>query len=62
LVSPVDENSTEVFFLTGLFCPDEMPWEYDYYHPQKILFPLEEESMPTYDTIPHLSEMTSAAL
>jgi len=63
MVGPVDEKSTEVFFMAGLFCPDEMPWEYDYYHPQKILFPLgEREDVPTYDTIPHLSEMTSAAL
>ena len=61
MAGPVDENVTEVFFMAGLFCPEEMPWEYDYYHSQKILFPL-EESMPTYDTIPHLSEMTSAAL
>jgi len=62
MVGPIDKNSEEVFFLVGLFCPDGMPWEYDYYHPQKMLFPLEEESVPTYDTIPHLSEMTSAAL
>jgi alkaline phosphatase len=62
MVTPVDENSNEVFFMAGLFCPDEMPWEYDYYHPQKILFPLEEEHIPNYDVIPHLSEMTSAAL
>ena len=63
LVGPLDKNSTEVFFLVGLFCPDEMPWEYDYYHPPVILFPLKEIlGVPNYDTIPHLSEMTSAAL
>lgn len=62
MVGPIDENSEEVFFLMGLFYPDGMPWEYDYYHPKQILFPLEEEITPTYDTIPHLSEMTSAAL
>lgn len=63
MVSPLDKNSTEVFFLAGLFCSDGMPWEYDYYHPQTIQFPLdEEETVLDYDTIPHLSEMTSAAL
>lgn len=62
MVDPIDKNSEEEFFLVGLFSPDGMPWEYDYYHPKQILFPLEEESTPTYDTIPHLSEMTSAAL
>jgi len=63
MVGPIDKNSTEVFFLVGLFSPEEMPWEYDYYHPPVILFPLEEIiDVPNYDTIPHLSEMTSAAL
>ncbi len=62
-VGPIDKNSTEVFFLAGLFCPEEMPWEYDYYRPKKVLFPLiEREDVPTYDVVPHLSEMTSAAL
>ncbi len=63
IVGPLDKNSTEVFFIAGLFCPDEMPWEYDYYHPPVMLFPLEEVlDVPNYDTIPHLSEMTTAAL
>ena len=62
MVSPIDENSTEVFYLAGLFCPEEMPYEYDYYY-KKIPIPLDEtETVPDYDTIPHLSEMTSAAL
>jgi alkaline phosphatase len=40
-----------------------MPWEYDYYNPTVILFPLDEIfNMPNYNTIPHLSEMTSSAL
>ena len=63
MVGPIDNNSTEVFYLAGLFSPEEMPWEYYYYHPHKILFPLDDrETVPDYDTIPHLSEMTSAAL
>ena len=63
LVGPIDKNSTEVFFLAGLFSPEEMQYEYDYYHPPVILFPLEEIiDVPNYDTVPHLSEMTSAAL
>jgi alkaline phosphatase len=61
LVGPIDNNSTEVFYFAGLFCPEEMPYEYDYY--QKIPIPLDEtETVPDYDTIPHLSEMTSTAL
>ena len=63
LVGPIDKNSTEVFFLAGLFSPEGMQYEYDYYHPPVILFPLEEIiDVPNYDTVPHLSEMTSAAL
>jgi len=63
IVGPLDENSTEEFFLAGLFCPDGMPWEYDYYNPTVILFPLDEIfNLPNYNTIPHLSEMTSSAL
>ncbi len=63
IVEPLDENSTDVFYVAGLFCPEEMPWEYDYYHPTVILFPLEEVfKMPNYNTIPHLSEMVSSAL
>ena len=62
IVDPLDKNSTENFYVAGLFCPDEMPYEYDYYC-LRILIPLDEtEIVPDYDTIPHLSEMTSAAL
>ncbi|MBN2180483.1 MAG: alkaline phosphatase [Sedimentisphaerales bacterium] len=65
VVSQIDQNSTEVFYLAGLFYPEEMPWEYDYYWGPKIPIPLNKEEsgdVPDYDTIPHLSEMTSAAL
>jgi alkaline phosphatase len=63
VVKSVSQNSTEEVFIAGLFSPDSMPWEYDYYNPRKN--PLSEEiknEMPSYDTIPHLSEMTEAAL
>ncbi len=56
-------NPTQEVFIAGLFCPDGMPWEYDFYNKSK--HPLSDEikyETPTYDTIPHLSEMTSAAL
>jgi len=63
MIEPVDTNSTEVFYLAGLFCPDEMPWEYDYYYPKPFLPAQQEQSKAiTYETAPHLSEMTSAAL
>lgn len=58
-----DMNFTEEVFIAGLFSPDAMPWEYDYYNPRRN--PLSEEiksEMPSYDTVPHLSEMTGAAL
>ena len=56
-------NSTQEVFIAGLFCPDGMPWEYDYYH--QLKHPLSDDiknQTPTYTTIPHLSEMASAAL
>jgi alkaline phosphatase len=61
IVGPIDQNSTEVFFIAGLFCPDGMPWEYDYYQKDKILIPLKDDIID-YDTVPHLSEMASSAL
>ncbi len=63
VVKSVDHNSTKEVFIAGLFCPDGMPWEYDYYNPRRN--PLSEEiknETPSYNTIPHLSEMTAAAL
>lgn len=60
---PAEQNSAEEVFIAGLFSSEEMPWEYDYYYPSKN--PLSEvikSEMPSYDTIPHLSEMTAAAL
>ena len=63
IVKSVDNNSTEEVFIAGLFYPEEMPYEYDYYNPRKN--PLSKEIIsetPSYDTIPHLSEMTGAAL
>jgi alkaline phosphatase len=61
LVGAINKNSSKVFYLAGLFCTEGMPWEYDYYHKDKILIPL-KENIIDYDTVPHLSEMTSAAL
>ncbi len=58
-----NRNSTEEVFIAGMFSPDGMPWEYDFYN--AIKNPLSDEiknETPTYHTIPHLSEMTSAAL
>ena len=63
LVELVDQNSVEEVFIAGLFSPDEMPWEYDYYYPSKNpLSQIIKNFIPSYDTIPHLSEMTAAAL
>ncbi len=63
IVELTDQDSTEDPFVAGLFSPDEMPWEYDYYNPHSILFPEEKKNGSTnYDTAPHLSEMTAAAL
>ena len=63
IVWAADQNFIEDIFMAGLFCPDEMPWEYDYYNPHKILFFEEKKSTSLqYDTVPHLSEMTMAAL
>ena len=59
----IEFNSIEEVFIAGLFSPDGMPWEYDYYNPRSN--PLSEEiksETPSYDTIPHLSEMAAAAL
>jgi len=63
VVELAEQNSKEEVFIAGLFSPEAMPWEYDYYNPRRN--PLSEEiksEMPSYDTIPHLSEMTAAAL
>jgi alkaline phosphatase len=63
IVKIVEQNATDEVLLAGLFSPEGMPWEYDYYNP--IENPLSDEiktDEPTYNTIPHLSEMTSAAL
>jgi alkaline phosphatase len=63
IVWSADQNPTEEVFVVGLFSPDGMPWEYDYYNPHRILFPEEKKSdSPSYDAVPHLSEMTSAAI
>jgi len=63
IVWSVDQNPTKEVFIVGLFSPDEMPWEYDYYNPHRILFPEEKKSdSPDYNAVPHLSEMTTAAL
>jgi alkaline phosphatase len=62
MVWAVDQDFTEEVFMAGLFWPDEMPWEYDYYNPYKILFPEEKSKSLCYDAVPHLSEMTAAAL
>jgi len=71
VVEHIDQDSTEEVFIAGLFSPDEMPWEYDYYYPCKnpLLRPgsgqvsqVRKNDTPTYDTVPHLSEMTAAAL
>ena len=63
IVEAVDQNSIEEVLIAGLFSPDAMPWEYNYYYPDKNpLSQLFKRSMPSYDTIPHLSEMTEAAL
>jgi alkaline phosphatase len=63
VVEHVDQDSTEEVFISGLFSPDGMPWEYDYYYPSKNpLSHVCENDTSTYDTVPHLSEMTAAAL
>jgi alkaline phosphatase len=63
IVWSADQNPTKEVFIVGLFSPDEMPWEYDYYNPHRILFPEEKKSdSPGYDEVPHLSEMTAASL
>lgn len=63
VVYKIEQNPQEEFFIAGLFSPDEMPWEYDFYHPDKNPLSLIVNSiMTSYDTVPHLSEMTSAAL
>ncbi len=63
LLEIVDQNSVENVFVAGLFSPDEMPWEYDYYYPSKNpLSQIINSLMPSYDKVPHLSEMASAAL
>jgi alkaline phosphatase len=63
IVKSVEHNFLEDVFIAGLFCPEGMPWEYDYYNPRRN--PLSDEiksDIPSYNTIPHLSEMTGAAL
>jgi alkaline phosphatase len=63
IVWSADQNPTKEVFVVGLFSPDGMPWEYDYYNPHRVLFPEEKKGdSPCYDAVPHLSEMTSAAL
>ena len=59
----LDHNPIEEVFIVGIFCPDGMPWEYDFYNPSKNpLSDVIKNETPSYDTIPHLSEMTAAAL
>ncbi len=63
IVFLAEQNPTEELFMAGLFSPDEMPWEYDYYNLRKNPLSKEMESdVLSYDTVPHLSEMTLAAL
>jgi len=63
IVWSADQNPTKEVFIVGLFSPDEMPWEYDHYNPHRILFPEENKNDPPgYNAVPHLSEMTAAAL
>jgi alkaline phosphatase len=63
IVSTMEQNPQKEFFIAGLFSPEEMPWEYDYYYPSKnLLSQIIKNFIPSYDTIPHLSEMTAAAL
>jgi alkaline phosphatase len=63
IAEAVEKNSVEEVFIAGLFSPDVMPWEYNFYYPDKNpLSQLFKRSKPSYDTIPHLSEMTKAAL
>ncbi|MBN1844478.1 MAG: alkaline phosphatase [Sedimentisphaerales bacterium] len=57
---PVQDRS-----IAGLFAPEGMPWEYDYHNPHTKLFEPDDSSKEdavSYDTAPHLSEMTAAAL
>jgi alkaline phosphatase len=62
-VEVVGQNSIEEVFIAGLFSPDAMPWEYNYYYPDKNpLSQLLKRSTPSYDTVPHLSEMTEVTL
>ena len=58
-----EENSSEEVFMAGLFCPKQMPYEYNYYNPYKLLFPETQRGQRlSYDTLTHLSEMTAGAL
>jgi len=60
---PPNQDSSQNVLLVGLFCPGAMPWEYDYYSPLKVMFPEDNKSSSLdYDILPHLSEMTEAAL
>jgi alkaline phosphatase len=63
IVCSVEQEPNTEIFVAGLFSPDGMPWEYDYYYPSKNpLSHVCENDTPSYDTVPHLSEMTAAAL
>jgi alkaline phosphatase len=58
-----EQDADSEMFVAGLFCPDGMPWEYNFYCLQKNpLSKTTETSTLSYKTLPHLSEMTEAAL
>jgi alkaline phosphatase len=62
-IAEAGRNSGKDFHIAGLFTPgQDMPFEYDYYRQSRMLFPYEGMNLLSYDVIPHLSEMTSAAL
>lgn len=58
-----EQDPNKEMFIAGLFSPDEMPWEYDFYNiPDNALLEYLQRALPSYKTLPHLSEMTKAAL
>jgi alkaline phosphatase len=60
-------HEADDLFISGQFAPEQLPWEYDMANPLYAaglycMAPDTPEFKSSYDTAPHLSEMTGAAL